>query len=420
MSATDAEPARPDTYAALREPEIRLMLAAGAAAALANRALMVVVGFQVYAITKSPLMLGVLGLVEAVAVIATSLIGGYVADRASRRRIILRTRTAMAASALALAALSTAGDATNVWALLGVIFCAGVALGFHSPAMSAFEAQVVPAPLMLNASSWFSMVWQGASLLGPVAGGISYDLIGPVGTYLAVAGLQGVAILCTWAIAPKPKPEARPGESIFQSIGIGIRFVFQNQVLVGSMALDLFAVLFGGAIALLPIFATDILKVGATEFGVLSAAPALGSLLIMLWTTRRPPLKRAGRTLMFAIAGFGVAIIVFAFSQNFWLSFAALAASGACDGYSVVIRRVILRLYSPEHLRGRVAAVNRIFISASNELGAFESGMAAAAFGAVPAVWLGGLVTLGVVAATAVWAPKLRRLDLTDLSDGRR
>jgi MFS family permease len=197
-----------------------------------------------------------------------------------------------------------------------------------------------------------------------------------------------------------------------RSIAIGVRFVFANQILVGSMALDLFAVLFGGAVALLPVFATEILKIGATGVGLLNAAPAAGGILIMLWSTRHPPIRHAGRNLLLCVAGFGVSIIVFALSENFYLSMFALAASGACDGVSVVIRRAILRLNSPEHMRGRVAAVNMIFISASNELGAFESGIAAAALGTVRSVWLGGVVTLLIAGGAAIFAPKLRRLNL--------
>ncbi|MCW5773722.1 MAG: MFS transporter, partial [Rhodospirillaceae bacterium] len=401
---------RNDPYAALRVGEIRLMLAASGFAGLASRALAVVVGYQVYALTKSPLALGLLGLVEAVPAIALSLYGGHVADRSDRRAIILMMRTVSFACAVAFALISLEGQATAVIALYAVVFTAGIARGFHDPAAIAFEAQVVPQHLTLNASSWFSTVWQGTAILGPALGGIAYDAVGPVATYAGLAVLYGASALCTSAIARKPKPVPPERESVFRSIAFGVRFVFGSQILVGSMALDLFAVLFGGAVALIPVFAAEILKIGATGVGLLNAAPAAGGILIMLWSTRHPPIRNAGRNLMLCVAGFGVSIIVFALSQNFVLSLAALAVAGACDGVSVVIRRAILRLHSPEHMRGRIAAVNMIFISASNELGAFESGIAAAALGTVRSVWLGGVATLLVVGGAAIFAPKLRRL----------
>jgi MFS family permease len=232
-------------------------------------------------------------------------------------------------------------------------------------------------------------------------------------TYAGMAALHAGSALALAGIAKKPKPVPRQGESIFQSIAFGVRFVFRNQVLVASMALDLFAVMFGGVVALIPVFADVILKIGATGVGILNAAPAAGGILIMLWSTRHPPIRHAGRNLMLCVVGFGLSVIVFALSTNFYLSLVALAFSGVFDGISVVIRRAILRLHSPEHMRGRIAAVNMMFISASNELGAFQSGMAAAAFGTVRYVWLGGLATILIAGGVAAFAPKLRRLHLS-------
>src|SRR5687767_10293239 len=379
---------RHDALAALRVGEIRLMLVASGLAGLANRALAVVVGYQVYSLTKSPLMIGLLGLVEAIPAIATSLYGGHVADRSDRRTIILITRIVSFTCAVAFALISLDSQATSVIALFAVVFAAGIARGFHDPAAIAFEAQVVPQHLTLNASSWFSTVWQGTAILGPALGGIAYDLVGPVATYGSMAALHAGSALALAGIAKKPKQIPPSGESIFQSIAIGVRFVFGNQVLVASMALDLFAVMFGGVVALIPVFADVVLKIGATGVGLLNAAPAAGGILIMLWSTRHPPIRHAGRNLMLCVVGFGLSVIVFALSTNFYLSLVALAFSGVFDGISVVIRRAILRLHSPEHMRGRIAAVNMMFISASNELGAFQSGMAAAAFGTVRYVWL--------------------------------
>jgi len=403
---------RHDPYAALRVGEIRLMLLAAGFTGLASRALAVVIGYQVYSITKSALAIGLLGLVEAIPAIALSLYGGHVADRRDRRNIILCARAVSCVCACAFAVISLDSHLASVIALFAVVFVAGIARGFHDPAAIAFEAQVVPQHLTLNASSWFSTVWQGTAIVGPAVGGICYDLIGPVATYAGMAGLHAASTLCIASIAKKPKQVPPAGESIFRSIALGVRFVFGNQILVASMALDLFAVLFGGVVALIPVFAAEILKIGATGVGLLNAAPAAGGILIMLWSTRYPPIRHAGRNLMLCVAGFGVSVIVFALSTNFYLSMAALAMSGVFDGVSVVIRRAILRLHSPEHMRGRVAAVNMIFISASNELGTFQSGMAAAAFGTVRFVWLGGIATLLIVAGAAIFAPKLRRLTL--------
>jgi MFS family permease len=411
-SPMTASPSRHDPFAALRVGEIRLMLMAAAFTGLASRALTVVIGYQVYSITKSAFAIGLLGLIEAIPAIALSLYGGHVADRRDRRSIILAARAVSFVCATAFAIISLESHQASVIALYGVVFVAGVARGFHDPAAIAFEAQVVPEHLTLNASSWFSTVWQGTAIAGPALGGIAYDLIGPVATYATMAVLHAASTLCIASIARKPKPVPPDGESILTSIGLGVRFVFRNQILVGSMALDLFAVLFGGVVALIPVFASEILKIGATGVGLLNAAPAAGGILIMLWSTRHPPIRHAGRNLLLCIAGFGVSVIVFALSTNFYLSMAALAMSGVFDGVSVVIRRAVLRLHSPEHMRGRVAAVNMIFISASNELGTFQSGMAAAAFGTVRYVWLGGIMTLVIVAATAILAPKLRRLTL--------
>ena len=403
---------RHDPYAALRVGEIRLMLAASGLAGLANRALAVVIGYQVYSLTKSPLMIGFLGLVEAIPAIALSLYGGHVADRADRRTIILCARLVSFACAVAFALISLDSHAASVIALFAVVFAAGLARGFHDPAAIAFEAQVVPQHLTLNASSWFSTVWQGTAILGPALGGIAYDLAGPIATYAGLATLHALSALALAGIAKKPKPVPRQGESILGSIAHGVRFVFGNQVLVASMALDLFAVMFGGVVALIPVFADVVLKIGATGVGILVAAPAAGGILIMLWSTRHPPIRHAGRNLLLCVTGFGVSVIVFALSTNFYLSLAALALSGMFDGISVVIRRAILRLHSPEQMRGRIAAVNMMFISASNELGAFQSGMAAAAFGTVRYVWLGGIATILIAAGAAAFAPKLRRLHL--------
>ena len=400
------------SFAALKFPEIRYFIGSTAFFTLANRALAVIIGFQIYKLTHSALALGFLGLVEAIPAISLSLFGGYTADRCDRRGILLITRAVSVVCALLLAFISFNPNNHNVVELYAVIFLAGIARGFSDPATTAFEAQVVPKELIVNASSWIGSTWLSCSVIGPALVGFAVDFFGAAKTYLMLAVAFGLSWLCTAAISRKPKPMIPEGESIFKSISIGLKYVFKEPVLIGSMSLDLFAVLFGGVIALLPIFATDILHAGAKGLGILNAAPAAGSLLIMIYSTRHPPIRHAGRNLILCVAGFGVSILVFAFSKNFILSLAALTLSGIFDGVSTVIRRLIVRLLSPDHLRGRISAVSWIFIGASNEIGAFESGLLAHFIGAIPCVWFGGVITLLVVAVTAVKAPQLRRLNL--------
>lgn len=293
------------------------------------------------------------------------------------------------------------------------MFVAGIARGFAEPAAAALEAQVTPPHLLVKSSPWFASTWLTSSVVGPAAAGMGLKLVGPAGMYAIFAVLYALAWFGASWLQPRPvPPRTGPEESIWQSVAEGVKYVTRHQVLLGSMALDLFAVLFGGAIALLPAFAAKVLKVDAAGLGMLVAAPYAGALLTMLLAMWKPPMRWAGAYLLLAVAGFGVAMIVFAFSTSFYLSLVALFIAGVCDGVSVVIRRSIVRIMSPNHLRGRIAAVSMVFIGSSNELGALESGLAAAWLGLSRSVWLGGLVTLLVVAATTIAAPQLRTLRL--------
>ncbi len=395
---------------ALKIADVRLFIGAVGFFTLASRALTVVIGFQIYKITRNPMALGWLGLVEAIPALSLVLFGGYAADHFNRRKILLITRAASCLCAVALASLSWQSHRASVTGLYAVIFLAGIARGFADPANTAFEAQIVPKHLTVNASSWITSTWISCSVLGPAAIGFVFDAWDAAGAYIIIAGCFILSWISTAAIQPLPQPAPERRESVFKSIGMGWRFVFANQPLWAAMTLDLFAVLFGGAIALLPIYAEDILHVGAKGLGLLNAAPSVGALIITLTATRHPPIARAGRNLFLAVTGFGVSIIVFAFSKNFWLSMTALFFSGVFDGVSMVIRRSMLRLLSPDHLRGRIAAASWIFICSSNELGAFESGMVAAWIGTVPCVALGGFATLGIAALVAGFAKQLRAL----------
>lgn len=394
---------------ALQIPAIRLFIGSVGFFTLASRALAVVIAFQIYSITRSPWSLGWLGLVEAIPAIAIAPFGGYVADHFKRRNILLATRCVSVVSALTMALLSLQ-NRVPLMGLYAMIFVAGIARGFADPASTAFEAQVVPKHLTINASSWISSTWISCSVIGPAIIGFIFDAWGAAGSYLLITASFAVSWMFTVAIAPKPQPLPERAESVFKSIAIGWRYVFRSQPLWASMSLDLFAVFFGGAIILLPVYASDILRVGASGLGLLNAAPSLGAFLTTLAATRHPPMGKAGRNLFLAVAGFGASILVFAFSRNFLLSLAALFLSGAFDGVSMVIRRSLIRLLSPDELRGRIASASSIFICASNELGAFESGMLAAWIGTVPCVAVGGGITLGIVAIVAVSAKQLRRL----------
>jgi MFS family permease len=292
------------------------------------------------------------------------------------------------------------------------VFLIGVAAGFERPALVAFETQVIPVEHATRGASLSGSAWTAAAIIGPAVGGLAVAFIGISATYLVLAALLAISVLLITRIERKPMPEPEENEGVVASLGGGVRYVAGHQVLLSSMALDLFAVFFGGAIALLPVFASDILHVGPAGLGLLRTAPSAGALLAMLATTRFPPKRHAGRILLVSVGIFGVSMVVFGLSTSFMLSLVALFAAGLVDGVSMVIRLVILRVESPEALRGRIASVNHVFIGASNELGAFESGVAATLLGVVPSVVAGGLVTLGVVAAVAVFAPALRRLDL--------
>jgi len=395
---------------ALKIADVRYFIGSVGTATIASRALAVVIGFQIYKITHSALALGWLGLIEAIPAISLALFGGYAADHFDRHKILVITRAFSAVCAVGLFLVSKYGGEYTVAGLYSIVFLVGVARGFSDPAATAFEAQIVPKHLTVNASSWISSTWISCSVIGPAIIGFVFDAWGAANSYLFISAFFVAAWICMILTRGIPNTIPLHKESIFKSINAGWHSVVKNQPLFAAMALDLFAVLFGGAIALLPIYAEKILKVGASGLGLLNAAPSLGALIITLLATRHPPIEKAGRNLLFTVAAFGVAMIIFAFSVNFWLSMAVLFLSGIFDGISVVIRRSMIRLLSPDHLRGRIASVNSIFIVSSNELGAFESGMLAALIGTVPCVAVGGVLTLIVVASVTVFAPQLRRL----------
>lgn len=379
----------------------------------------VVVGWQVYQLTKDPFSLGMVGLSEAIPSIAVALFGGYLADRFNRKYIILVFTTVLLGCSLALWWVGSAGELlarTGVWPMYAIIAVSGFSRGLLGPSIGSFWPQLIGQKSILpNAVSWNSTIWQISATVGPGVGGL---LIAPLGVstcYLVDASIMAASVLIFASIRHQyhPVQQQRQG-SIWKNFGEGLAFVRDEKAILGAITLDLFAVLFGGALALLPVFATEILHVGAFEFGLLKAATSIGSISIGLWLAYRPIRQRAGRILLASVAGFGVCIIVFGLSTSFWLSFVALILSGVFDGVSVVVRGTLLQTLTPDYMKGRVMAVNNIFIGSSNEIGAFESGLAAKIMGVVPSVVFGGCMSLLVVLIGYFVFVPLRDLDLQD------
>ena len=377
----------------------------------------VVVSWQIYDITRDPLSLGLMGLAEALPYISIALFAGHVADRQDRRTISLTSLALLVVCSVSLLSLSlgaswrgnTAGHRV-VWPFYVVIFLSGIARSFLQPARQALGAEIVPRALYPNAVAWRSSTWQTGAVAGPALGGLLYGFTSPSFAYAVDATLMIVALFAFAAIAYVPRVVRTIETSVAESLRSGIHFVFREPVLLGAMTLDLFSVLLGGAEALLPVFADSILKVGPQGLGILRAAPAAGATFMSLYVAHRRPFRHAGRALLNAVAVFALCIIAFGLSRSFFLSLVLLAISGMADNVSVVIRSTLLQVLTPEHLLGRVSSVNAIFIGSSNELGAFESGVAAKLLGTVTSVVLGGVASLSVVGVVALRIPSLRRL----------
>jgi len=400
-----------DPYASLRNTNFRRLIASYFAATIAREAQIVVVSWQAFEMTHDPLTLGLVGLAEALPMIAVALYAGHVADRAARRTIALAGTFAMFLSAIALWALTVGGMISHgrVWPIYLVIFLSGIARSFTRPAVTALSAEVIERELYANAVTWRSSTWQLAAVVGPAAGGLVVGFAGAAIAYAWVTVMMAASLVAVWMITHRTAPAFVESVPVGESVRLGLRFLIDQPVILAAMSLDLFSVLFGGAVALLPIFA-KLLHTGSQGFGVLRAAPAIGSLVTGMIVAHRPPMRRAGASLFASVAIFGVTMILFAVSRNFLLSFALLTISGMADNVSVIIRSTLIQTMTPDHLLGRVSAVNQIFIGASNEIGAFESGLAARLLGTVPSVIFGGAMTLVVVAVTMWRAPSLLKM----------
>jgi len=382
---------------------------------LAYQMMAIVVGWHIYELTHDTLALGLIGLAEVIPYFSCALFAGYAVDHHSRRLFGVLASLMVFLSALALTAVAFGWIYDNtVWWLYGAIAFNGVARAFISPSYSSMFAIILPREEYARASSIGSSVFQLGLVVGPALGGILVGWAGKSAGYgvSALLSLAAAASLLSLRVKEPPAAESAP---IFTSIAGGLRFVFSNQIIFGALSLDMFAVLFGGAVALLPAFIQDVFHYGPEGLGILRAAPAIGAVATGLFLARHPINLHAGRWLLAAVAGFGLCIISFALSTSIWLAGSFLIVSGICDGVSVVMRTTIMQLVTPDDMRGRVSAINGIFIGSSNELGALESGIAARLMGLIPSVIFGGVMTLAVVAATTKLAPKLRRLELHQL-----
>jgi MFS family permease len=400
---------RHDAYQALRYREFSWFLAGNTAMSLATQVQSLVMGWQVYELTRDPLSLGLIGLSEAIPFLAMTLIGGWAADRRDRRTLTLFATLALGVGACLLVAMNLGAPPGSAWPYYAVQALAGLGRAFYRPASQALGTDLVPRVAFQNAATWRSSGFHLAMVVGPALGGVLYSF----GSALVAYGVEAMLMAFSFfALVFLPKRPAPPREttSLGASLSEGIRFVFSHKLIVSAISLDLFAVLFGGAIALLPAFAYDILQVGPEGLGLLRAAPAVGSILMSVILAYRPPVNHAGSTLLGCVAAFGVAWIGVACSTSLPLSLLMLVASGAFDSVSVVLRATLVQTETPSEMMGRVLAVNSFFIGSSNELGAFESGVAARLLGTVPSVVFGGCMTLVVVGVTAVKVPELRRL----------
>lgn len=407
-----------DPYAALRYKEFNTFLLLRFAMVFAWSMQFIIIEWQVYSLTKNPLSLGIIGLMEVIPAISMALFAGHIVDQSEKKAMLLKCILAFSVISFGLFLLTwprmVSGYETNtiLYGIYFLVFLGGLVRSFLGPTIFSLLSLIVPKKVYPNAATWSSSVWQIGAVVGPSVAGFSITWIGVHWSMCFVFGCSLLALVTLTQIAAKPILNTKIGEPIMESLKEGVKFVYTNKSILGALTLDMVAVLFGGAVALLPIFAQDILKVGPEGFGVLRAAPAVGALLTMFISAYVPLYKNAGKKLLMAIFAFGVCIIVFGVSTIFWVSVVALFLSGVADGISVVIRQTILQLKTPDQMRGRVAAVNSIFVGSSNELGAFESGLTAKLMGTVTAVVFGGTMTLIIVLFTGAKLPSFRNLDL--------
>ncbi|HEY9719154.1 MAG TPA: MFS transporter [Trichormus sp.] len=407
-----------NAYAAIKIRDFRLLLCARTLVTIAVQIQGMAVGWQMYSLTHNALALGLIGLSEALPAIGVALYAGHVADIADRRRIILFSvfTLTVCMALLSFSSFALAQHEALQWIIYAVVGLSGFARGFYGPGIFGLTSDIVPREHYGNAAAWQSAFWQGSSVAGPMIGGALYIWLNASLTYL-VSAISLSAAFCLFLLVKARTVHSQSGEkvSVVDNIAQGVRFVFSNQVILGAMAMDLFAVLFGGAVALLPIFTKEIFHMGPQALGVLRAAPCVGAFCTATILTHHPIASHTGKVFLCVVAGFGLCMIAFGLSSNFYLSFVLLAMSGVLDGISVWTRSTIYQLLTPNDMKGRIASVNSMFIGSSNEIGEFESGVTAKLMGLVPSVVFGGCMTLLVVLYAAIKAPKLRNLHMHDL-----
>jgi len=408
-----------DAFVAVRNSNFRYFLGYRFFMTMATLMQSVIVSWHMYFLTKNVLWLGLIGLVEVLPQISIALFAGHYIDLWNRKKIVFNSTFLLLLGSAILMAYSIESfhsfEHVGIWPIFITIFLTGLSRGILMPANTALLGQLVDKSQYANAATWSSATWQIAAVVGPAIGGLIYGFSTITVAYSSIFLLYLVSLFIFSRVQIKHIVKAVVAgeeEDMFSRIREGIRFVVKSPELLGAFSLDMLAVLFGGAVAMLPVFASDVLHVGPEGLGFLRACPAVGAIMMSFFLMFYPPVNNSGRTLLLCVAAFGVCMIGFAFSQVFWLSGLLLLLSGLFDNVSVVIRGTILQLYTPEHMRGRVASVNSIFIGSSNELGAFESGIAAKFMGLIPSVAFGGIMTLIVVAATARINPVLRKLSL--------
>ena len=413
-----------DPYQALRYREFNVFLLLRFAMVFAWSMQFIVIEWEVYSLTKNPLSLGLIGLMEVIPAVGMALFAGHMVDQREKKGLLVKCILGFSVISFGLFLLTwpkiVGGLSKEIilYAIYFLVFLGGLVRAFLGPTIFSLLSLIVPKKAYPNAATWSSSVWQIGSVLGPAVAGFSINFIGVHWSMCLVVGFSVFSLIALSQIEKKPILNPKIGEPVMESLKEGLKFVFNNKTILGVLSLDMVAVLFGGAVALLPVFAQDILKVGPEGFGVLRAAPAVGAFITMLISAYVPLYKKAGMKLLIAIFIFGLCIIVFGVSTIFWLSVVALFLSGVADGISVVIRQTILQLKTPDHMRGRVAAVNSMFVGSSNELGAFESGLTAKLMGTVTSVVFGGSMTLLTVLGFGIKSPTFRNLDLQkDMED---
>ncbi len=406
-----------DPFAAMRIPEYRNLMMGRFLFIMGLRMMGTLVGWWVYELTNEPFAIGLIGLSEVIPAVSLSLYAGHIIDISEKRKLLLRGVALYLACALLLLGLSTHYTASQIshhwiaFSIYVIIFFTGIFRAFTGPSFGTMVASIVPKNILQNATTWNQGIWLSASVIGHASVGFLIAGLGNTGSLSIISLLVLIGFCFMYQLSPKP-PLNEPGEKkTLDSVKEGIQFVFSTKEILGALSLDLFAVLFGGAVAMIPVFAKDILQVGAIGFGWLNAASDIGSILVVVILTLFPLRKKQGKKLLFAVGGFGLCIIVFALSKIFWLSFVVLLLSGILDGISVVIRGTILQLKTPANMRGRVMSVNSMFINSSNEFGQFESGVAAKLMNVIPSVVFGGSMTLFVVVVTWLKAPSLRKME---------